>query len=70
LTLIVDLLKLNLCFEGIPECKSNFDCVVGGVCIKDRAGLGRCYCSSSCSYSLFYFIFYFGDGWAQTYTWA
>ena len=36
---------------GVPECKSNFDCVVGGVCIKDRAGKGRCFCSSSCPLS-------------------
>lgn len=33
---------------GVPECKSNFDCVVGGVCIKDHGGKGRCFCSSTC----------------------
>ena len=48
--------KMNLkpinYFQGVPECKSNFDCVVGGVCIKDRGGKGRCFCSSSCPLSL------------------
>uniref|UniRef100_A0A914HQ12 protein-tyrosine-phosphatase n=1 Tax=Globodera rostochiensis TaxID=31243 RepID=A0A914HQ12_GLORO len=33
---------------GVPECKSNFDCVTSGVCVKDRTGKGRCFCSSSC----------------------
>uniref|UniRef100_A0A183CL96 G protein-coupled receptor n=1 Tax=Globodera pallida TaxID=36090 RepID=A0A183CL96_GLOPA len=33
---------------GVPECKSNFDCVTSGVCVKDRTGRGRCFCSSSC----------------------
>ncbi|KAL3077179.1 hypothetical protein niasHS_013168 [Heterodera schachtii] len=33
---------------GVPECKSNFDCVTSGVCVKDRNGKGRCFCSSSC----------------------
>uniref|UniRef100_A0A915CNV6 protein-tyrosine-phosphatase n=1 Tax=Ditylenchus dipsaci TaxID=166011 RepID=A0A915CNV6_9BILA len=33
---------------GVPECKSNNDCVVGGICVKDRRSKGRCFCSSSC----------------------
>ncbi|KAI1728522.1 protein-tyrosine phosphatase domain-containing protein [Ditylenchus destructor] len=33
---------------GVPECKSNSDCVVGGICVKDRYSKGRCLCSSSC----------------------
>lgn len=33
---------------GVPECRNNIDCVVGGVCVKDQRGKGRCFCSSSC----------------------
>ncbi|KAI6219774.1 Protein-tyrosine phosphatase containing protein [Aphelenchoides fujianensis] len=33
---------------GVPYCLDHNDCVVGGVCLRDELGVGRCMCSSSC----------------------
>ncbi|KAI6225011.1 Protein-tyrosine-phosphatase [Aphelenchoides besseyi] len=33
---------------GVPYCLDPNDCVVGGVCVRDELGVGRCMCSSSC----------------------
>lgn len=39
---------------AVPICFDNSDCVVGGVCIRDFLGVGRCMCSSSCPLSEFF----------------
>lgn len=44
------------CITGVPECKDELDCVVGGYCRRDRENKGRCFCSASCPLSIDKFL--------------